>query len=404
MPECRVQNESDTMPSIPSLELAALSKPKTEPIEIPASARDVKALFWAFPSRDLAREIKDHIREGGEPFTWRGHTHTKPPPNSLPIYIDEFELPKGRLAPCPCCTPVHGKFRDGKIAWFPTEGVIRLIGPHCFRSLDKAHHEAELAAMAQRRKAAADEEFLLQRAGDVPGVIVALKDDLGPIARAADRLHRDVQAVIGRHRLRLWDYARSGTLSVESEEEQDGRTQLVPFATVAGLPFLDPKRRSTAEAVQEAVMLFSQMALGPQWRDRVLRMTEEHRSEAVRLLSRAGQRAVAAYDAVAELKAFLSPVTIGTLASWGSHERCPTSIFVDREEMRLLIGPSQQRAVRITIPGELERVVIRPASRLIPEEIAPPRARHPRPSDRGSPAEILRERALERARLRGKPS
>ena len=55
-------------------------------IEIPQSARDVKAEFWKREDADgVVKEITGWIRGGGEPFMWRGHTHTKPPPGSRPV-------------------------------------------------------------------------------------------------------------------------------------------------------------------------------------------------------------------------------------------------------------------------------------------------------------------------------
>jgi hypothetical protein len=47
-------------------------------IEIPQSARDVKAEFWKREDADgVVKEITEWIKGGGEPFMGRGHTLTK---------------------------------------------------------------------------------------------------------------------------------------------------------------------------------------------------------------------------------------------------------------------------------------------------------------------------------------
>ena len=116
-------------------------KPSDNRIDIPPESLEPKPWFQTRPGKEVVAEIVGFIKQTGKPYLWRGHTHTKPPPGSKPVYLDEFELPKkfrapDRRSPCPCCVPAHPKFCDGKIAWFPSEAVIRIIGPDCFKALD----------------------------------------------------------------------------------------------------------------------------------------------------------------------------------------------------------------------------------------------------------------------------
>jgi hypothetical protein len=116
-------------------------------LDIPDEFFDPKPFYR---TRDAAqgvlREIKDHIKKTGEPHSWRHHTHSKPTTRARIVYIGEFDLPPShqapdRHAPCPCCSPRAPKFsRKGKIAWFPDEHVIRMIGPECFATLNPEGH------------------------------------------------------------------------------------------------------------------------------------------------------------------------------------------------------------------------------------------------------------------------
>jgi len=114
------------------------------------------------------RQLLQGIRiTDGKPHLWRGHTHTKPSVGSKPVYLDEFDLPlanlkAGHLAPCPCCWSNHPKYGlSGKIAWFPDEAIIRLLGPDCFAAMDQDAHAEALALMRQEKRRKQDIAYLL---------------------------------------------------------------------------------------------------------------------------------------------------------------------------------------------------------------------------------------------------
>lgn len=107
------------------------SNARHEHIEIPPEAFAVKALWQARPSwseiDNLVREIKGFVARTGKPYLWRGHTHTPPPMGATAEYWGEFDIPEWHIleAPCPCCWSNFPKYRrNGKIAFFPLEGVI----------------------------------------------------------------------------------------------------------------------------------------------------------------------------------------------------------------------------------------------------------------------------------------
>jgi hypothetical protein len=72
--------------------------------------------------------------------------HTRPPQGVDVVYCGEFDLPKSHAGPknrhrwaaCPCCHPETAWYwKGGKIAWFPEEHVIRMIGGDCFSKITK---------------------------------------------------------------------------------------------------------------------------------------------------------------------------------------------------------------------------------------------------------------------------
>jgi hypothetical protein len=129
-------------------------------IDIPNACRRVKPVFELRPNAELISEIQSFIATTGLPHMWRGHTHTKPPAEAKIVYVGEFDLPlshqsKGKWAPCPCCSPEHTKYcKRGKIAWFPKECTIRMLGPDCFAAIDERGHEEALREFSRRAKAA----------------------------------------------------------------------------------------------------------------------------------------------------------------------------------------------------------------------------------------------------------
>jgi hypothetical protein len=119
---------------------------KLERLAIPAESKVVKDWFPTRESADaVVGAIRAHIAATGQTYTCFCHTHTKPPPDAVPVYLAEVDLPERflkakRFCPCPCCWPEFGKFGHGMIAWFPAEHVIRIIGQDCFASLNPEVH------------------------------------------------------------------------------------------------------------------------------------------------------------------------------------------------------------------------------------------------------------------------
>ena len=171
-------------------------------VDIPEEARRVKDDYAYRPGEAFLQEVRSFVRNGGEPYLFYAHTHTRPPDGSKPVYLDEFDLPEsarnsGRLAPCPCCTPNDRKYgRRGKIAWFPSEAVVRLLGPDCFASLDREGHDEALEEMRREKKRRQNARYLLKHHGRLLDALATVKAGLA-VALALDSFADDLNRKVG---------------------------------------------------------------------------------------------------------------------------------------------------------------------------------------------------------------
>jgi len=170
-------------------------KRKSNLIEIPPEALAGRPIFADRPGDEIIEEIQDFIRESYAPHLWRGHTHTRPAKDEPFLYLGDYQLLKGREAPCPCCCPVQPKYwRKGVIVWFPREKVIRLVGGDCFKSMVGADaHVAAVRKLEEERRHKANIAIILRNADKLPGMISEIEKSL-LVARAIDRFHSELHA------------------------------------------------------------------------------------------------------------------------------------------------------------------------------------------------------------------
>lgn len=339
-------------------------------IDIPSECREVKAWFWERPGSDVVQEIKGHVADGGEPYAWRGHTHTKPPPGSKPVYLEEFDLPEKRLrarrwAPCPCCAPETPKYgRNGKIAWFPDEGVIRLLGPDCFKSLDKEGHEEAKRQLEIERRRKRDTDYLLSKL-PLLSKVIQVGNDAVPVAKALDEFHANLHEKLALDRLPLWDHVRTdGNLRVKERSEEfrrnaDGsmRVQEVEidrvYATLGGYEILNPSRASCASRLLAALRTLREYDFGNSWRERLDTMDDNQKMKAAQKIGSAVESAKSCLAKVEKLRRFTDRVTINTLRGWGRQVGCPQPRFWDHQEDRITFGRSEYQNYAVPIPADL---------------------------------------------------
>ena len=341
--------------------------------DIPPEAFATKPWYVNWPGKEIVAEIVDFIKRTGKPHLWPGHTHTKPPPGSKPVYLDEFELPTkfrapDRRSPCPCCSPSHPKFCNGKIAWFPSEAVIRIIGPDCFKAPDAEGHQEALDNLRAERKREKDTMFLLSRLPSLQGM-VAVAATAALVADALEEFHRELHSKLQLARLDLWrDVRRDGELrvSVKTREVRRGRdlkeyfedteVEVVAYR-LDGYEVLDPSLRIgtvTLKSALRKLKVFTKLADNP---DAISQMDDEARHAAAADIGSAITSVRAAIDNLKRWQKFATPLAINSLRSWGAHEGCRTPYNYDLTGDRISFGPSEYRTYSVQLPADLFRSI-----------------------------------------------
>jgi hypothetical protein len=327
--------------------------PDDDDLVVPASSFEVKAYFREEPSRAVVKEVLDWIRETGRPHEWRGHTHTKPPAGATPKYLDEFDVPtKGRIrhavAPCPCCSPLKPKYkRSGKIAWFPDEDVIRLIGPDCFASLNAEGHTEAVKELRLRKKREQAIRYLsdsLPRLEEAREAFKAVRS----VALVMERFRSELQEALQGQQIPLWDHSNRGELSVFREEQDvsiaaDGeiirRNILVkaPYAALSGYRMLDPSAKPFDQRLANIDVGLSRMIDQVTAEPNVAEWPEVFMRQSLSSYNRTRRSFVALVDELRDLQQFVR-LGVPTLRSWGRLPEATLSVYVDVAGNDLRIG------------------------------------------------------------------
>lgn len=295
--------------------------------------------------QEVVDEIKDHIRRTASPHSWWGHSHTKPIKGAVVVYLDEFDVPAkdtvDRVAPCPCCNPFHAQYKNkGKIAWFPEEHVIRLIGPLCFKAINKASHSAALIDLKRRQKAREETSTIDRHRVGLPQLIEALETAM-PIAVGLDEFMADFDRQMDTQTgLHLWREVKGGQLfvvekqntpfirkdgSIGRKEEEFRR----PFAAIAGYAMIDrsgapaaaklgPLKAGLAKLLERLSEISSLDELGEVERPAIATALVKGRLAAQELLASVNER-----------QKFLTSDAIGKLDAWGRHPNAPLSFTIE---------------------------------------------------------------------------
>ena len=341
---------------------------KLERLFIADACRVVKDWFATREQADAALvAIKAHIDATGETHTVFCHTHTRPPKESEPVYIGEFSLPKKfkkakRWSPCPVCLDEFPKFGQGKIAWFPAERVIRLIGDDCFRKLNPEAHEKAQKAFDIEQETKHNTDFLLANHANISEVIATLRRAVG-VAKAVETFHEQLHRKLKISNLNLWPYvAREGQLSVlvkekEFRRERDGEmyehevdVSRVMFR-LPGYQMLDPVLGSPSTSLENALRQIQAHDHGREWPELIAKMDFKEKAGVAKVLSRCVANAI---EKIAELEAvrrFVERVSINTLRNWGLHEGCPIARYYSHEGSRFLFGRSDYECLSVEFPS-----------------------------------------------------
>jgi hypothetical protein len=343
---------------------------KLERLVIPAASRTVKDWFPTRESADAAiPAIRAHIKSTGETYTCFCHTHTKPDANAVPIYIGDFELPDRvreakHFSPCPCCWDEFGKFGHGKIAWFPDERVIRLIGPDCFAALNPEGHAKAQAAFEIEQEQKRNTDFLLSNLPRLAEVVSVI-ERAATVADAIETFHAEMQGKLSAVKLNLWQQVRrDGELTVTAQEKEfrrgddgemyshDVEVQKV-FARLPGYQMLDPVLDPLSASLRTALGRIEPYNSGQEATAVIEAMSDEKRREVAEILSRSVKRAKEKIAHIETLRKFTERVAINTLRNWGEQEGCPISCYCSHEGDGIAFGKRQHQTVNVALPANI---------------------------------------------------
>lgn len=335
------------------------------PVEIPESAREVKANYPTRPSDDLIREIKNFIADTGLPHHWPGHTHTKPAQGAIIVYRGEFDLPKShagkfnrsKWAPCPCCHPETAWYwNKGKIAWFPEESVIRLIGGDCFKKINAAGHAEAIEQFRREERARRDQEYLLQNLDKVPQAIRVIAQAI-PAVEEIDKvrfiLASRLSKIIG---FDIWNDIRAdGVLKTHDKRTEnfaraDGTegSREVPvferYGALDGYTMLNPTAKPLAPKLEKELERLRQIDYGNDVAVRLAAMDDAERHRVANLLAKPISIAREIFAEAEDCRRLITGIGIATLNGWGRHEKSPASIYMELSQGELLIGRTQSTA------------------------------------------------------------
>lgn len=343
---------------------------KLERIVIPEASRVVKDWFRTREEADAAiPAIRAHIATTGETFTCFCHTHTKPPADAVPVYIGAFELPDQlvkakRFAPCPCCWDETPKFGHGKIAWFPDERVIRLIGPVCFATLNPEGHEQAQSAFEIEQEQKRNTDFLLSNLPHLADVVSVLRRAVS-VAQALETFHAELHNKLSAAQLSLWRHVRhNGELSVTVEEQEfrrgaDGemysRAVAVPkvYARLTGYEMLDAALLPLSTSLRTALDKIEPYSTGQDAQATVAAMDDKKRAEVSEILSRCVRKAKEKIERIGTLRAFTQRVEINTLRNWAAQEGCPITLYCSHDGESIAFGKREHNTVNVQVPANI---------------------------------------------------
>lgn len=340
-----------------------------DPVDIPQSALETKRWFPERPGSDIVREIKEFISECGKPYLWRGHTHTKPKPGALIVYIGEFDLPsrfksKQYWAPCPCCSPRYPKYREnGKIGWFPEEHVIRIVGPDCFRALNAQGHDEALEQFRTEERREKDIRYLIDNLPIVPDLLAATRAII-PVAESVDEFSKSLKKRLADVlQIDLWRELRDGRLRLrvrrnEVYRQADGTVgtrqieDIQDYASVDGYRLLSPNamrfspRLRTIETHLVSLLNRTQIDVSEQ--------SDDERRKDAKLLGDCSRKLRAVVEELSDTRKFASQVSAATIRRWSEQAGSPLRIYTERTGSDFYIGRHRDEKIRIALGANFD--------------------------------------------------
>lgn len=330
-------------------------------LDVPTSAFEVKADYRERPPRALVSVIKQFIEQTGAPHLWPGHTHTKPPKGSRVTFLTKYSLPathrrRERWAPCPCCSPWHPKyFRQGLIAWFPEEGVIRCVGDKCYKSMDPEGYALAMEKLNAEIEAERTTDFLLTRLPKVPEYLHVLQFGM-PALKAIDDMLNRLRALLDKtFAIDLWPHVSTGLLrytvtrkeliqSRDGKEEERTFADFQDYGTINGYTAVAPGVSKFASRLGGRMHNLGVLDFGSELEARVLTMTETEMDRASKILSHCHKDCVHLCEQAEEARRFFAPVNVSTINGWSRQEGAALRIHLKLSEEGLYVARDAEQS------------------------------------------------------------
>jgi hypothetical protein len=185
------------------------------------------------------------------------------------------------------------------------------------------------------------------------------------IAEAVDGIRTVLRTRINQilHIPDFWQHVRTGVLKVtetrtETTRLQDGSTltrnvdYLVDYAPIQGHAMLEPGAHEIARQLKYALTAFRAIEDFGGYRLNPISISDQDRRKVAKILERGLKKAASSYDEIEDVRRFLQPVTLSTIAAWGRHLGAPANFHAALDGRTLQLGKSLYEYQQTQIPED----------------------------------------------------
>lgn len=331
---------------------------KRKPVDIPRSAREVKAKFWTEPDRAKVKEIARHIIETGEAHTHPDVTYGPISEDADVRFLEVFSLAEkfqydvDHWCVCAVCPHDLPQFKNnGVICWLPKEGTIKVAGWDCFKRLNPELHRKAEARYHAQRKSRSDEAYLLSRLCYVPVLISDLDHDL-KVAKAFENVRAAFHSALRQHGLtELPRHTAYGNLKLD-RRGRSGISGKDDYAIIKGETFLSSKGGAFSAMLARSRQALANLDFGAMWEHAIYAMSDTEKAHNVTVFGGAMTSWKRAVEDLERMRAFIRPSTGRALERWSLEPETSFPMLFEYAQEQIRIGLSPTRSTVIVIPEQ----------------------------------------------------
>lgn len=299
----------------------------------------LRSVFPEPPSDALRLAFGKHIATTGRPETFSDISTAQPPKDGTvvvlehPVDINRKTRSDRGMAPCPICSPEHGKYLNGgSLIWCEATQAIYAIGPRCSAHLwEDGRMNKAINLFMESERAKADGIRLYHLVLRIPRLlewIVRNRSLASDVTNAHTSFAKDMRRLRG---------AMSRALKASNGTALDrGPLTDIPIGTVIGRPFLSGGWALGSDLDQVATVLRAFPVIEGQdllhWIDA---LTPSVRAAKCKEIERARETLARAEQRMEAASSFLSARNTEVLGRWGKGEGAPMSFSVSMTTSRI---------------------------------------------------------------------